>query len=175
MTWCPFCSHPVDSNICDCEYHTMGTLTLQPGPGLHSSHLGLGACLCIYKCANLNLTSVSSSYHCCSKHVSCLLYTSRLDSVFQTADDQVLFFKFHSTENVGATHQLQWNLSHGQPYLGVKKSTAHIRPWWPRVNAVSCTQPDFSPGLFASVYIASLINRNYNNGSVLEDTLVCKF
>ena len=82
---------------------------------------------------------------------------------------------FHSTENVGATHQLQWNLSHGQPYLGVKKSTAHIRPWWPRVNAVSCTQPDFSPGLFASVYIASLINRNYNNGSVLEDTLVCKF
>ena len=85
------------------------------------------------------------------------------------------FFLFHSTENVGATHQLQWNLSHSQPYLGVKKSTAHIRPWWPRVNAVSCTQPDFSPGLFASVYIASLINRNYNNGSVLEDTLVCNF
>ena len=58
---------------------------------------------------------------------------------------------FHSTENVGATHQLQWNLSHSQPYLGVKKSTAHIHPWWPRVNAVSCTQPDFSPGLFAIV------------------------
>lgn len=74
MTWCPFCSHPVDSNICDCEYHTMGTLTLQLGPGLRSSHLGLGAGLCIYKCANLNLTSVSSSYHCCCKHVTCLLY-----------------------------------------------------------------------------------------------------
>ena len=115
-TWCPFCSHPVDSNICDCEYHTMGTFTLQPGPGLRSSHLGLGACLCIYKCANLNLTSVSSSYHCCSKHVSCLLYTSRLDSVFQTADDQVLPYSIQ---------QKTW-----VPHISYNETWATVSPTW---------------------------------------------